>query len=235
MKKIKGILFDLDGTLLPMDLSVFTKAYFSLLIQKLALHGFSPEKVKDALEKGVFRMATNDGTKTNEAAFWEIFHSINGMRENEVTIFESFYDTEFVKLREVCGFDKRAALCVHKAREKAEKVILATNPLFPRAATEQRITWAGCSVLDFDHVTTFEDFSFCKPNLSYYEQVLKKASLLPGECLMIGNDVDEDMIAEKLGMSVFLLTPCLINKSNGPVDHLPHGDFDELFRFLESL
>ncbi len=235
MKKTKGILFDLDGTLLPMDLSVFTKSYFSLLIQDLALHGFSFEKAKEGLERGVFRMEKNDGAKTNESVFWETFHSINSARQDEVAIFESFYDTEFIKLRKVCGFDKRAALCVRKAREKAEKVILATNPLFPRTATEQRIIWSGCSVHDFDYVTTFEDFSFCKPNLAYYEQVLKKANLVPEECLMIGNDIDEDMIAEKLGMSVFLLTPCLINRSMEAVDRFPHGDFDDLLHYLDSL
>lgn len=33
---IKAILFDLDGTLLPMDQDEFTKGYFNLLAAKLA-------------------------------------------------------------------------------------------------------------------------------------------------------------------------------------------------------
>ena len=52
---------------------------------------------------------------------------------------------------------------------------------------------------------------------------------------MIGNDVSEDMIAEKLGMKVFLLTDCLINKKEADISVYPHGDMDALFRFIDAL
>ena len=53
-------------------------------------------------------------------------------------------------------------------------------------------------------------------------------------CLMVGNDVVEDMIAESLGMKVFLLSDCIINKHNADISRYPHGGFDELKAFLKQ-
>jgi hypothetical protein len=49
---------------------------------------------------------------------------------------------------------------------------------------------------------------------------------------MVGNDVDDDMVAAQTGMKVFLLTDCLINKSCKDVSNLPQGGFDELDRYI---
>ena len=52
---------------------------------------------------------------------------------------------------------------------------------------------------------------------------------------MVGNDVEEDMVAEGLGMKTFLLTDCLINRKQEPLDRWPHGSFEELRAWLETL
>ena len=226
----------MDGTLLPMDLAVFIKTYFSMLLRYLASHGYQVEKASDALQKGIAAMMGNDGTKTNESAFWQAFKGTYGaLSEDDIAFFEEFYHTEFQKLRDICGYDPRAAQCVCAAKDIAEKVILATNPLFPRTATEQRVGWSGCAATDFDYSTTFENASYSKPSLAYYQQILDRMGLLPDECLMVGNDVEDDMVAAELGIRVFLLTPYLINKNNKPIDAFPHGDFDSLLRFLSSM
>jgi FMN phosphatase YigB (HAD superfamily) len=120
-------------------------------------------------------------------------------------------------------------------KAKGLRVILATNPLFPRIATESRVRWAGLDKDDFDEITTFEDYTHCKPNLDYYKDILAKFNLDPEECLMVGNDVDEDMITTGLGMRVFLLTDDLINKSGADINQFPHGGFDDLKQFIENL
>ena len=51
---------------------------------------------------------------------------------------------------------------------------------------------------------------------------------------MVGNDVEEDMIARTIGMHVYLLPKCLINRKNKDISQYPHGDFDELLRFAEN-
>ncbi|MBR1566518.1 MAG: HAD hydrolase-like protein, partial [Oscillospiraceae bacterium] len=77
-----------------------------------------------------------------------------------------------------------------------------------------------------------ENSSTCKPNPAYYREILQKRGLRPEECLMVGNDVDEDMVAETLGMKVFLLTDCLINKNGGDLSCWAHGGFDDLRSYL---
>ena len=52
---------------------------------------------------------------------------------------------------------------------------------------------------------------------------------------MIGNDVGEDMTASKLGMRVFLLTDCLINRSGEDISAYPHGGFPELLDFVHAI
>lgn len=53
---IKAVLFDLDGTLLPMDQDEFVKAYFGLLAKRLAPLGYEVEKLYQVLWKGVAAM-----------------------------------------------------------------------------------------------------------------------------------------------------------------------------------
>lgn len=114
-------------------------------------------------------------------------------------------------------------------------MILATNPIFPAIATESRIRWAGLAPENFELYTTYENSRFCKPNPDYYRDILARCGLQPSECIMVGNDVGDDMVAKELGMQVFLLTDCLINPKNTDVSVYPHGSFQELKAFLLSL
>lgn len=107
--------------------------------------------------------------------------------------------------------------------------------MFPAIATESRTRWAGLQPEDFALYTTYENFRYCKPNLDYYREILTKLGCAPEECLMVGNDVGEDMVTRELGMQVFLLTPCLINKSGADISAYPNGGFDDLLRFVETL
>lgn len=114
------------------------------------------------------------------------------------------------------------------------KAALATNPIFPAIATRERIRWAGLTESDFELITTYENIGVCKPNPDYFKEVAERIGVAPEECLMVGNDVGDDMPAEKLGMRVFLLTDCLINKDGEDIEKYPHGDFDALFKYIEN-
>ena len=115
------------------------------------------------------------------------------------------------------------------------RVALATTPMFPSIATESRIHWAGLELEDFEIFTTYENYHFCKPNLNYYREVIEKLGVKPEECLMVGNDVGEDMITEELGMKVFLLPADLINKVEKDTSQYPQGDLTDLLKFIEGL
>ena len=63
---------------------------------------------------------------------------------------------------------------------------------------------------------------------------MSKLGVCPEECLMVGNDVDEDMCVECLGMKVFLITDNLINKNNKDINAYPNGSFDDLAEYIKN-
>ena len=231
---ITTVLFDLDGTLLPMDQDHFVKMYFGLLAKTLAPD--DPDTLIKAVWTGTKAMMTNDGSKTNEEAFWDTYCALLGQdRRGDEPTLRSFYENEFEMARSSCGCDPRAARTIALVKSRGLKAVLATNPIFPRVATQARARWAGLNLDDFELYTTYEDYSHCKPDPRYYQAVLDKLGLTAEECLMVGNDAVEDVAATKLGIQVFLLTDCLINKNGVDIAAYPHGGFDELMAFIENL
>ena len=210
---IKAVLFDLDGTLLPLDQDLFTNTYFMKLTVKLVSCGYDKAQFTTALKAGIKAMIFNNGEKTNETVFWEVFSSFFDEEKvkNDVVYFDEFYRDEFDTIKSVCGFCEESAKLVRSLRKRGLMTALATNPAFPSVATEKRMAWAGLEPSDFDIYTTYENSGYCKPNPEYYLEVAGKLGVHPSECVMVGNDVRDDMIAETLGMKVFLLTDCLIN------------------------
>ena len=234
--KITTVLFDLDGTLLPMDQDVFVKSYFGGLIKKLSPKGYDADSLVKAIWAGTAAMVKNNGEKMNEEVFWDTFSAILGDRVREdIPLFDEFYRNDFDKVSAVCGFNPHADELVKYIKEKGFRVALATNPIFPPEATDSRIKWAGLDKSDFELVTTYDNSRFCKPNLNYYLEVTKKLNVSPENCLMVGNDVSEDMITTELGMKTFLLTDCLINKKDEDITKFPSGSFGELKAYIDEL
>ena len=232
----KAILFDLDGTLLPMDQEVFVEDYLGRMAAFLAPHGYDPQLLAKALWAGTGAMVKNNGKALNEDVFWSVFNSFLGKdAKQDEPLFTEFYTTIFQKSRNSCGFNPKAAETVREVKAMGFRVILATNPLFPAIATHSRVRWAGLNPEDFEYITTYENSRFCKPNPDYYHEILGKIALDCSQCLMVGNDVGEDMVAGKLGMKTFLLTDCLINKDAEDIEKYPHGSFPELLHYIRSL
>ncbi len=227
--------FDLDGTLLPMDQEVFVKSYLSRLANCMVRHGYDPETLVKAVWAGTSAMVRNDGSQTNQTVFWNVVDELFGRdtRADE-PLFEQFYREEFQQVRRDCGCNPKASETIRKLRGKGIRIVLATNPLFPPIATRSRVRWAGLDPADFEYITTYDNSSYCKPNPDYYREILRKLGLRGEECLMVGNDVAEDMIAEALGMRVFLLTDCLINREEADISRYPRGGFPELMAYLEK-
>lgn len=236
MMKITTVLFDLDGTLLPMNQEDFVKAYFSLLAKKLAPYGYNPEELISAIWKGTKQMVLNDGKNTNEEVFWKTFQGIFGEKSiKDKPIFEEYYKNEFSQAKKACGYNEKAGKVIKELKNKGFRLALSTNPIFPAIATESRMAWAGIDKNDFELYTTYENSNFSKPNLKYYQNICEKLGVKPEECIVVGNDVSEDMVAEKIGMTTFLITDCLINKENLDISHYPNGDFDDLLSFINKL
>ncbi len=232
---VSAVFFDLDGTLLPMDQDLFVKTYFGLLAKKLSARGYEPKALIDAVWAGTRAMVKNDGTKVNEEAFWDCFCGIYGPEAREdAPHFEEFYRLEFQQARAVCGFAGEARETIDFLKARGVSAVLATNPLFPAIATHSRIRWAGLEPEDFRFITTYENSRFCKPNPDYYRELLGSLGLRGEDCLMVGNDADEDTPAMEAGMEVFLLTGSLLNRQGKSLEAIPHGDFSALRAWLEA-
>ncbi len=233
--KYKAVLFDLDGTFLPTDTDTFTKVYFKGLCEALAPVGYDPQKLVESIWKCVKAMATNPD-KTNEQAFWDEFYKIYGERAKaDIKYFDEYYKTDFDKARAICGCNEYAKKVVETLKAKGIRVIVATNPFFPKIAVEKRISWAGLDFNDFELVTTYENSHYLKPDPRYFTEILEKCSLKAEDCLMVGNDAEEDMVAKSAGLDVFLLTDCLINKKNIDISVYNQGDFVKLYEIIEKL
>lgn len=233
---MKAVLFDLDGTLLPMDMQVFLKAYMEALARKGAALGYNPTELVQVVLAGVEAMVQNDGTMTNEERFWQLFLArCGGERARHVQFFEEFYSREFCELRQHFAPTPLARQAVQIVKEKGYAAVLATNPLFPRMATLERLAWAGLDAADFILITTFEDCRFTKPNLGYYGQILDALGAAPQDCLMVGNDVVEDLAAVQLGMESFLVTDDLVNPQGVDYTLYRHGTRNDLIAYLTSL
>lgn len=232
----RAILFDMDGTLVPMDTEAFTKGYFVFLFSKLAKYGLDPKAFAGQMWAGVAAMVKNDGTVTNEEAFWTKFEELTGIRKdviNEECL--EFYGNDFHKAQQFTGENPLAAKAIAEAREKAEYVVLATNPLFPMVGQHTRMSWVGLEPEQFDLITSYESDTYCKPNPMYFVSICERLNVKPEECLMIGNDEGEDMAAaSSIGMDCYLVTDCRI-----PYEKKPWagkmGTFAEMVEMLRNL
>jgi len=233
---ITTILFDLDGTLLPMDMDEFTTSYFAALARHMAPYGYEPQQLIRDVWAGTKAMVQNDGSRTNEEAFWRFWQDRYPDRAaSAVGQFTDYYAGDFENARAVCGRVEGLSALIEGFKARGLRVALATNPLFPDVATRKRIAWAGLKPEQFALYTTYENSRFCKPNLDYYREVTAKLGVAPEECLMVGNDVDEDMVAERLGMRVFLIDTHVLNKSGADLSRWPRGDFAALAAFVDTL
>ena len=232
----KVVLFDLDGTLLPMDQDIFVKAYFGGIAKRLAAHGYEPEKLINSILLGTKAMIQNDGQKTNEGVFWDTFSAIYGQKARlDEPYFDAFYRENFDDVQCACGYTPKAVQAVSAVKSLGFRIALATNPIFPAIATQKRMQWAGLSQGDFELVTTYENARYCKPNLNYYLDIADKLGVSPQECLMVGNDVGEDMVAAELGMETYLVTRDLINRSGADISTLRKGKLDGVLDYLDEL
>lgn len=235
---IRHILFDLDGTLLPMVQDEFVRFYMPLLAKAYIERGVSidPKKFIGSVWAGYEAMVKNDGSRTNREAFWSyIERELPLSAEESEEIALSFYGGEFNQA--VCATRPSpvADQIVKAAKNKGMDLYLATNPVFPRCATLNRIRWAGLDAADFRMITTYEDCAYCKPNPKYFQEILDMHHLDPVGCLMVGNDVEEDLSIRSLGVKTYLVTDTMENKKNLPLESEYAGTLEQLLEFVKTL
>lgn len=230
---VDTILFDLDGTLLPLDAEAFLGAYL-VAVGKYFAHLVDPRHMISSLLRATEEMIHNqEGDMTNEEVFWKAFIPMIGIdREILFPGFEQFYREEFPKLKSKTRPTPLARKVLEAALARGYTLVLATNPVFPREAILERMRWAGIDGYPWALITSFENFNFCKPYPSYYRQIVTALGRKPERCLVVGNDVQEDLVASSLGMATFLVTDCLIDRGTSPRNPLAEGCLEDFLVFL---
>lgn len=210
---IKHLLFDLDGTLLPIDLTFFFENYLTALSAKFT--GLIAEaEFKEKLLASTMMMVKNeDPALTNEEVFWRDFPARVGFPRSFLEpVFLDFYQNEYRLLGENIPPAGPVRTLLTSAFQRGFEVTIATNPIFPLYALEERLAWIDCHRFPYRFITSMEQMHFCKPSLGYYRELLDLLGAQAEECLMIGNDMEEDMVAAQLGLKTCLVTDRLINR-----------------------
>ena len=218
MNLVKAIFFDLDGTLLPLNEEEFVKHYLGLLSNKMESYGFDKKELIDVIWAGVKAMYLNDGSRSNEDAFFEVFSKKYGSdSEKYKEVFDEFYKNEFLMTKSACDKNPYAREIIDFCNKNFEYTILSTNPIFPRTATQSRMSFVGLNEDDFDYVTYYENSRFTKPNPKYFIDILNKYNLKPEEVILFGNNVKEDYIcASSVGIKTILVGDYIIHTENDP-------------------
>lgn len=233
---INTILFDLDGTLLPMETEVFVKKYFKALSIKLK-DFFTSEEIVKYMWGSIKEMENNfEKEKTNEEVFFEDFYK--NIRHTEAAlnpVLDEFYKKDFHKVGVGIETNDHMVESVKLLKDKGYDLVVATNPIFPKSAILDRISWAGFKEEDFIYITSFEDMHFCKPNLDFYKEILSKIDKKSAECIMVGNHIKDDMIVNEIGVKTYLINDFAIGdkEEEKNIDH--KGDYREFYRFAKAL
>jgi FMN phosphatase YigB (HAD superfamily) len=233
----KAVLFDLDGTLLDIDMDYFIPQYFRKMVIMAREAGYS---VADQLVEQVWQstgamIANRDSQLLNEEVFTENFYRNWPIsREDFEPFFERFYDQGFPELQKHSRPFPGIPEMMQQVFERGLKVVVATNAVFPMTALQQRLDWAGVGHFDYELITSYEVMHFCKPHPEYYQEIAGNLGVKPEECLMVGNDIGEDLPAGTIGMKTFLVEDMLINKGQ---DLTPdwRGHLPDLYRFMGQL
>jgi HAD superfamily hydrolase (TIGR01549 family) len=201
---LRAILFDLDNTLLENPIDRFIPTYISALGEHVAGHVDRETFIAELLRATEAMVADSDPQRTNKEVFDAAFFPAIGCTPEELTpLLEAFYAHRFSELRAITSPKPVARPLIEWVFEQGFQIVIATNPLFPRGAVEERLAWAGVPVDDFDYdlVTTYEHMHAAKPNEAYYREIARRLERRPAECLMVGDEWERD-VAPALGVGM---------------------------------
>ncbi len=227
--------FDLDGTLLPLDMDAFLEAYYIGITKRGVCESIHITDGMEIFQKAVYAMLANDGSMTNQQAFFETLEKLSGTTKLQLMpLMDDFYAGEYRAIKDCTYVEQDAVQTVKILKEKGYRLVLATQPLFPRIATNQRIEWGGLRIDDFEYISYYDNSRYCKPSHGYFTEILDKLGLSAEQCYMVGNDARDDMSAMALGFEGYLLTNHLIGEI-GKVTGCKKGDYSELLKLVKNL
>jgi FMN phosphatase YigB (HAD superfamily) len=227
------LLLDLDDTLLDTNLESFVPAYVRAITQHLQ-PDVDGERVVQALIAGMSAMnASEDPRSLLSDVFETEFYLKMGMQRGALS--EPLSDFFLQVFPTLAGLTKRkpdANQFIDWALSSGYRLAIATDPLFYYTAVEERIRWAGFDPARFALISSADQFHFTKTHPAYYAEMLGRLGWPDGPVLMVGNDVQRDVLpAQRLGLKTFLLET---KPASVPAGGAGRGTFDDLRAWIES-
>lgn len=206
---IKAVLFDLDDTLLRLNLTAFIVRYVagaSRLLGQAARMSTAQLGIPYLRSFLAIDAQDREDSLTNEQLFNQTFRAASGIPLDDPAVSDliDYYEREIVP-----GFADGvvAARPVEGAREAVDEVwsnglicALATNPTFSLACDRARMEWAGVHEDDFALISTISNSTRCKPSARYYQEFANSLGVRLEECLMVGNDATRDFARPDCGL-----------------------------------
>lgn len=209
---ITTLLFDLDNTLLENNMDRFVPEFLYALAARFG-HLFSRDWfIQQVLICTQKMVVDQDPSKTNQDVFFEnlvrrLGHPLSVLKP----ILDQFYAQDFDRLKLLAKRVPEAKDTMQEAFNQGYKVAIATNPIFPLGAMMSRLNWAGISDFQYALVTSYEVMHFCKPHAGYYREILNILDVKVHQCLMVGDDIKNDLPALSIGIRTFLVTNFIKN------------------------
>lgn len=238
-----AIFFDMDGTLLPLEVRDFLVPYYELLAIAAKRARFDAQLLQEGVNAGIMRMYDHPTDHTNEAAFWDAFFGVYFCDTDPTDIekramyafLDDFYAHDFDKAGEAAVPHPAARRVLETLSAKGYPLYLTTMPMFPLSAIEWRMKWADAPIEVFERVTTFDNSTSVKPHLDYYRENIALADVPADRILMVGNNTMDDLVCMNLGMDAYLVTDYLINVNDFDIDTVKHGTLEEFAQWAETL
>jgi FMN phosphatase YigB (HAD superfamily) len=233
-----NLLLDLDGTLLINEFNSFLPSYLEALGKHMRAY-VEPERMVPALLNATNKMVEEASLdQTLRETFDAAFYPSLGLDRTEIQpVIDAFYKEVFPSLRKLTSLQPEAKELVQEAQRRGYRVGIATNPLFPRTALEQRVRWAGIDPAEdgIALIPSYETFHFAKPNPAFITEFLAQLGWPDGPVLFVGNDPQLDLApARQIGIRTFY-----VHEDGGPVpgsDPLltPGGSLEDILPWIDS-
>lgn len=234
------LLLDLDDTLLINNMDTFIPAYLSAW-SKVVGSFIDPARFVEALLGGTRQMTRNRRPDRTLQDVFEAFFftSLQIDADHFRQVAEHFYDQIFPALREFTQPRVEAIALVEEAVSRGYRLAIATNPLFPLTAIQQRLAWAGFPAerFNFAMVPSYDRFHFAKPEPAYFSEMMGWLGWSDGPVLMVGDDLELDIRpARKAGIPAFWLTrPGMkpAQNTDGPTGPSMTGNLEHVLPWLD--
>jgi FMN phosphatase YigB (HAD superfamily) len=235
-QSVKSILFDLDGTLLSIEMEAYIDGYidglarcFEDMVDRLVF-------TEVLLDSAIALLNADDGGQTNEEHFLALVTRQLGISRTQLhQRLELFYRTRLDALAPLVKPFPLSRRILRRCFERGFQVALATNPVFPRPVIDARLRWAGLDDFPYHLISSYENSHFCKPHPRFFRNILTILNISAHEAIMVGNDTRYDLAAQQAGIATFLVDTCLIDRDGLSHTAAFRGNHANLLDFIEHL